>query len=163
MTTSHPFVHFREAPLEVGPAVRDTVSALDYVRADCAEQLIELFKELWPKGISALMLSGRDVRPRFFSMLSDTGASAPYDAARIVALRVISSVRRAEFDRDEPKWSDFSSKVRFRANGKSEYYCRDAIALDGMMFSRDKRFPVPLPSCDRQWCPCRWDLVPDDN
>lgn len=174
-------MHFGAPPVDLRPIVRDAVQALGYFRPDAADELAAIFTRLWPRGISATMLLYNDLEdlspvekagaglgkgrmPReLWNLLSEVGRAKPHYAVRTITSRVISTVQRARFDRDEATWSSYSSRVQFIARATPELHCDRARELNGSIMARQDRFPLPMPDCDREWCPCRWDHLLDDD
>lgn len=150
-------VIFRQAPPALRPLVHEAVEALGYFRREAADQLVSIYEQLWPKGISATMLLSRgiDIAP----LLSATGAADHRLAAEATTLRVIFNLRRQEFDANEPNWSTISSRVQLRASIAA--CCEASRALDGTAFARQERPSLPLPSCDAEWCSCHWMQLTD--
>ncbi|MBX9860498.1 MAG: hypothetical protein K2Y20_13055, partial [Sphingomonas sp.] len=143
------------------------------------EKLLGLFRMIWPTGTSANMLIYNDLEqlspteknlaglarmrmPRLlWDVLSESGRRTPHEAARAIALRVIFTVRRAEFDSNEPSWSTFCEQVVFAARAQPEFHCSKSLGLHGTEFRRSDRPQLPLADCEKLWCPCRWDWVTD--
>ena len=153
-------VIFRQAPPALRPLVHEAVEALGYFRPEAADQLVSIYEQLWPKGISATMLLSRgiDLAP----LLSATGAADHRLAAEATTLRVIFNLRRQEFDANEPNWSTISSRVQFIARAQPEHHCARSMELNTLLLPRQDRFPLPMAGCDKEWCPCRWDMVMDE-
>lgn len=173
-------VRFGSAPFDLLPFVRLAVEELGYFRPECANELAGLFEQLWPSGVSATMLIYNDLEdmtdeekiaagltkrrlPRaLWLSLSAKGRVDPHHSATVLARRIIFCVQRNRFDRDEPSWSTFCTRVRFAARAKPEHLCARSQELAGLVLIREERFPLPLPGCDKEWCPCRWDYLPDE-
>ncbi len=169
----------REAPPELDQLVHEAIQALGYFRADRADELAALYRQLWPRGTSDTMLIyndlddmseqekrdaglGRGRMPRaVWQLLTDKGKRDPRHAAKATGLRLYFRLRLMQFDADEVFWSTMSSKVQFMARAQPEYHCPRSLELAGLVLPRQARFPLPLPDCAKEWCPCRWVWVPD--
>lgn len=147
------FVHFREMPASVPGFVREAIKALGYFRSDRADQLIALFADIWPKGLSA------DVLLRHYEaitpLLSSKGLSNPRHAARATTLRVIFNQQRHEAKELFSDHPYLSATVTFRARGDA--CCSRSREMDGNVSLLSDRTDLPLPGCNAEWCPCRWD------
>lgn len=173
-------VRFAPAPFNLRPFVAGAVEKLGYFRADSVDHLTEIIERLWPTGVSSTMLIYNDIlhdlteeekqaaglekgrtNREIWSLLSDAGRTDPRGAAVTLTLWIISSVQRARFDHEEPSWSKFCDRVRLVAHASPEYHCDRSRELDGLVVHREERFPLPLSGCDRDWCPCRWDYLPN--
>lgn len=139
----------REAPAALEHFVAEAVGALGYFRANAAGELAAIYRELWPKGTSATMLPHETVK----HLLAEKGHSEP-GGTRVTTLRITANLRRWEALQDEPIWSAWCDKVEFHC--ATAHACRAALALEGETVDRISRLPLPLVSCDREWCGCEW-------
>lgn len=173
-----PFVHFGPAPAGIELHVAEAVQALGYFRPDAVDGLVEVFRQLWPKGCSGKMLIYNDLErmteeetrsagigtmrmPRaVWALMTPKGQASPMHAARATAIRIQMSVNRARSDREERKWSTFCSRVKLA--GITDYCCAMARSVNGEVRPREGRPKFPLKGCDAEWCSCRWDYVPDE-
>lgn len=108
------------------------------------------------------MLVSRDERALWTPMLTEKGLRDPRHAAEATTRRVIFNLQRSKFDREEVIWQAYSNLVQFVARAQPQYHCAQALSMNGSVVARQKRWPVPLPGCAKEWCPCRWDQLPDD-
>jgi hypothetical protein len=92
-------------------------------------------------------------------LMTDKGLADPYHAQKATFLRAHFNLRREEFDQTEAQWSTFASQVSLAARAK--WLCDRARELDGTIVEAADRWPLPLPDCGQEWCPCRWDYLAD--
>lgn len=138
--------------------LREAVDTLGYYRDDAFASLLALYQARWPKGLSATMFRQVEIAP----LLSEKGKADPRHAQKATTLRMLSNLWRQEFNDTEPQWSTYCSSVKFAARALPEYHCDRALQLNGTVIDRSERWPLPLPDCGKEWCPCRWDQVPDE-
>lgn len=148
------FIHLRPAPDELEYYVAEAVHALGYFREDAIDELAAIYRVLWPKGTSAHMLDQADYQ----HLLSEKGL-ADLGGVRATTHRISFNLRKWEHLRDEPQWSTFASKVTFFCSKRDA--CEAALQLQGEVIGREGRPPLPLLACDKEWCACEWDYVPD--
>ncbi len=149
-------VTMNDAPDNIGVLVAEAVQALGYFRPDAVEQLTQIYRDLWPRGTSAHMLSKADYQP----LLSEKGLAQPGPASMNTTLRITGNVQRQRELDNEHIWGEYSSRVQFWCVAKNG--CAPAIAMLGQIVPRKGRPSIPLPGCDREWCTCGWDQVRDD-
>ncbi|MFA6219635.1 MAG: hypothetical protein WC692_07620 [Erythrobacter sp.] len=135
--------------------LREAIETLGYYRIDALEQLLAMYRDRWPRGLSSSMFRLSEIQP----LLSEKGLSDPYHVQKATHLRAYFNLSREQFDDQEPHWSQLTSQVTFAACG--QWLCEDARRLNGAVMPAGDRWPLPLPECAQEWCPCRWDLVTD--
>ena len=142
-------------PERFGYHLFEAVETLAYYRIDALDLLLDMYRAAWPKGLSATMFRDADIRP----LLSEKGLPDPHHAQKATYLRATFSLRREEFQADERHWSGYTKRVSFAA--RSQWLCDRARALDGSIVEAGERWALPFPDCGQDWCPCRWDVVPE--
>lgn len=135
--------------------LREAVETLGYYRRPALPRLSAMYRRAWSRGLSSTMFRLEEVKP----LMSEKGLSNPYHAQKATFLRAQFNLRREEFDQTEPEWSRISSRVSLAARAK--WLCNRARELDGTVVAAADRWPLPLPECGQEWCPCRWDYLPD--
>lgn len=153
---SSPFVLSAPFPEGFAKHLREAVSSLGYYHDQALDELETMYRDRWRDGISATMLNREEVMP----LLSDKGQRDIIHAQKATFLRATFNLRREEFDATEPQWSSFCSRVQF--NASALLLCDRARSLNGIIVDRAQRWSLPMAGCDEEWCPCRWDHVPDE-
>lgn len=145
----------RDMPERFGFHLAEAIEALGYYRINALDQLLAMYRQQWPRGLSSTMFRVSDIR----HLMSEKGLADPYHAQKATHLRAQFNLRREEFDQAEPEWSRFASRVSFAA--RAMWLCDRARELDGTVAAAADRWSLPLPECGQEWCPCRWDGLPD--
>ncbi|WP_086619218.1 hypothetical protein [Erythrobacter tepidarius] len=127
--------------------LREANEALGYYRIDALDQLLAMYREQWPKGLSSTMFREAEIRP----LLSEKGLSDPRHAQKATSLRAEFNLLREEFDRQNPEGV---SGVRFWASAGR--HCDAARQLDQSIVPLAGKWSLPLPDCGQEWCPCNW-------
>lgn len=127
--------------------LREAIETLGYYRIDALEQLLAMYREQWPKGLSSTMFREADIQP----LLSQKGLSDPRHAQKATTLRAEFNLRREEFDHQSPEGA---TRVRFWASAR--WLCDEARQLDQSIVPMADKWRLPLPDCGQEWCPCRW-------
>lgn len=135
--------------------LREAIETLGYYRIDALDQLLSMYRESWPRGLSSTMFRVGEINP----LLSEKGLADPYHAQKATHLRAALNLNREEFDLAEPEWSRFVSRVSFAA--RAEWLCDEARQRDGTIVQAVERWTLPLNNCGQEWCPCRWDWTSD--
>lgn len=149
------FIISRPFPEAFAGHLREAVEALGYYDLSALDQLVAMYRDRWEGGISASMFRRDEVAP----LLSEKGHADIDHAQRATFLRAHFNLRREESDATESSWSTFCSQVEFVA--RAQWLCDEARSLNGTIVSRQERWSIPLSGCRQEWCPCRWDMVPD--
>lgn len=142
--------------IDLLPIVSEAVDALGYFQPGAKIDLARLFIHAWPAGKSAAMLLKPDIE--IDHLLSMKGSADRIKAIRNTTLRIMGNINRAQFDLQEPEWSQFSSRVCFA--GRGEDVCEKARKRNGKTRARRGRPSLPLEGCTSECCMCRWDYEP---
>jgi hypothetical protein len=137
----------RPMPERFGAHLREAVEALGYYRNEALDQLLAMYRERWPKGLSSTILRTSEIEP----LLSEKGLADPRHAQKATLLRAEFNLRREEFDSNHP---DGASGLTFWA--RAQWICDAARQLDQSEIPLAQKWPLPLPNCHQEWCPCRW-------
>lgn len=141
------FIILREMPQRFRYHLREAIETLGYFRIDALEQLLAMYREQWPRGLSATMFRVSDIQ----HMMSEKGLADPDHAQKATHLRAYFNLRREEFDRQTPEGV---TRVRFWASAGQ--LCDAARQLDQSIVAVSEQWPSPLPDCGQEWCPCNW-------
>lgn len=133
--------------------LREAVETLGYFEPDAFSALLECYRQRWCKGTSSTILRKDEVLP----FLSAKGLADPRHAQIATYSRATFNMYRESDLGREPVWRKMGTDVRFFANVK--LVCDEARLKDGTVVPIDERWPLPLPQCGQEWCPCRWHLV----
>jgi hypothetical protein len=162
-------------PETAAGAIQEAVDALGYFRADSIDDLIAIFRQIWPMGLSANALIYNDLEEMtaeqkrahdlapgrvpyaVWEILTEKGRRDVRHACKATLLRILFNLRRREFDDQEERWSAFASRVCLR--GITDHSWHFVRTFEGTTLPREKRFALPLDPCNSEWCACRWDYV----
>lgn len=171
---AHPFVHFREAPAELDAHVREAVLALGYFEYARVGELIAVFRALWPRGCSSQTLIYNDFEPMnpeekaavgaprhrvprvVWDLLTEKGRRDVMHAVKTTTLRVKTNLQRAEEAAQDEVRSTIIKEVVFSTPALPCFHCPASRRHVGTVVLLRDRFPLPLPDCDKEWCPCTW-------
>lgn len=145
------------APDYLREYVEEAVATLGYFRPDSVDELTTILAELWPTGTNGKMLQ----KAPHQHLLSDKGRAAdPGLASLHTGQRILGNMQRRRDLEAEPQWATFIDRVQFWCLPKVA--CSAACQMLGEIVPREGRASIPLPGCDREWCTCGWDQLPDD-
>ncbi len=143
----------RGAPEVLAKHLREAVETLGYFDVDALPALLGFYQQRWDYQSSQSMLTKDEVAP----LLSDKGRANPRHAQAATFNRATFNVyREADLAKDEV-WLRLGTEVRFSASVK--LVCNEARSKDGTTVPIGERWPLPLPGCGQEWCPCNWRLV----
>ncbi|MCX9146575.1 hypothetical protein [Erythrobacter sp. WG] len=125
----------------------EAIRSLGYFRMDALDQLLEMYREQWPRGLSSTMFRSSDIGP----LLSDKGAADPDHAQKATTNRAHFNLRREEFDLKEIHGA--TGLMFWAPRG---CVCSQASERDGAKVNLSGKWSLPLPGCNREWCPCNW-------
>jgi len=123
---------------------QEAIETLGYYRIDALDQMLAMYRDQWPQGLSSSMFRIADIQPH----LSETGLADPHHAQEATHLRAVFNLNRDEFDDKEPEWSQFASRVTFWARG--QWLCEEARHRDQLELPAFKRWHLPLPDCGQE-------------
>lgn len=146
------FIIHGEMPERFRHQLTEAIDALGYYRTDALEQLLGMYRQHWPRGLSSTMFRLADIE----HLLSEKGLADPHHAQAATTLRAEGNQRREEFD---AKHVNGATGAIFCA--PRNCVCDEAQRLDQSKVGRSGRWSLPLPSCRQEWCPCSWVLVFD--
>lgn len=141
------FIVSRPMPERFGHHLREAIEALGYYRIDALEQLLGMYRDQWPQGLSSSMFRVSDIQP----LLSEKGLSDPYHAQKATHLRAVFNLNREDFDSEQP---DSATGLMFWARGN--WLCDEARQRDQTAVHPSEKWPLPLAGCGQEWCPCHW-------
>jgi hypothetical protein len=144
------FIVSRPMPERFRSHLREAIETLGYYRIDALDQLLAMYRNRWPSGLSSTMFRVGEIK----TFLSEKGLADPYHAQKATHLRAVFNLNREEFADKEPEWSQFASRVIFWARG--QWLCEQARKRDQSDVSASERWHLPLPNCGQEWCPCHW-------
>lgn len=148
------FIISRPMPDRFEHHLREAIEVLGYYRIEALEQLLAMYREQWPKGLSSSMFRLGEIQP----LLSEKGLFDPDHAQKATTLRAEFNLSREAFDRQSPEGA---TGLRFWA--RARWLCDEARQLDQSIVPLSEKWPLPLPGCGHEWCPCSWtwefDLV----
>ncbi len=136
-----------EMPESFSIHLREAIETLGYFRLDALEQLLALYREQWPRGLSSNMFRLADIQ----HLMAEQGLAEPHHAQKATFLRAHFNLSRKEFDSKQP---DSATGLIFWARG--QWLCDEARPLDQSKVAMSEKWPLPLPSCRQEWCPCTW-------
>ncbi|MDZ4276762.1 MAG: hypothetical protein U0995_12020 [Erythrobacter sp.] len=149
------FIISRPIPEHFRSHLQEAIETLGYYRMDALDQLLAMYRDQWPRGLSSSMFRIADIQPH----LSEKGLADPYHAQKATHLRAIFNLNREEFDDKQPEWSQFASRVTFWARG--QWLCEEARQRDQTELLASERWHLPLAECGQEWCPCHWTWTMD--
>lgn len=141
------FIISRPMPDSFRAHLREAIDTLGYYRADSLDQLLALYRERWPQGLSSTMFRTREIEPLF----SEKGLADPYHAQKATTLRAHFNLNREEFDAKLP---ESATGLMFWA--RSQWLCDEARQRDQSEVRLSEKWSLPLPGCGQEWCPCHW-------
>lgn len=142
----------RPMPDSFSTHLREAIEALGYYRIDALDQLLVLYQEQWPRGLSSTMFRISDIR----HMMSEKGLADPYHAQKATHLRANFNLRREEFDAELP---ESATGLIFWARAK--WLCEEAGQRNQTEIPVSDKWQLPLPGCGQEWCPCHWTATFD--
>jgi len=146
------FIILRQMPEQFRVHLREAIETLGYYRIDALDQLLEMYREHWPRGLSSSMFRVAEIQ----SLLSEKGLTDPYHAQKTTHLRAVFNLNREEFDAKLP---DGATGLTFWARAKC--LCEEAKQRDQSQIPMSEKWLLPLPGCGQEWCPCHWTAMFD--
>lgn len=119
---------------------------------------VDELAELMAADFNAFCTKAAPLRSRKH-LFSAAGLADLPRAIKVIQGYISAEVAISYFNATEPLWSVDCAFVRFRASAKE--CCAEARLLDGIVVHREDRFPLTLPDCDADYCPCRWVREPN--
>lgn len=140
------FIIHRPMPERFRSHLREAIETLGYYRIDALDQLLSMYRERWPGGLSSRMFRTRDIE----HMLTEKGLADPDHAQAATMLRATFNLDREEFDLKE---IDGVTGLLFWT---VEISCPEARQRHQMLIHPSQKWSLPLPGCRKEWCPCTW-------
>jgi hypothetical protein len=141
------FVIHRPMPDGFRGHLREAIETLGYYRIDALDQLLTMYANEWPKGLSSTMFRECDIA----HLLSDKGLSDPAHAQKATTNRAHFNSMRDEFDQQ-----DISGVTGLMFWAPKNCVCGEAGERDGAKINLSDKWSLPLPGCDQEWCACSW-------
>lgn len=133
--------------------LREAVDTLEYFEPGAFSDLLECYRQHWDTGTSSTILGNHEVLP----LLSAKGRVDPRHSQIATYSRASFNMYRQRDLARELAWSRLGTDVRFSANVKM--VCDEARSKHDTVVPIGERWPLPLPQCGQEWCPCSWCLV----
>ncbi|QDH35813.1 hypothetical protein [Porphyrobacter sp. YT40] len=133
--------------------LQEAVETLGYFESAAFYDLLECYRQRWDAGTSSTILRKDEVLP----LLSAKGRVDPRHAQIATYSRASFNMYREQVPAREQAWSKLGTDARFSASVKM--VCDQARSKDGTVVPIEDRWPLPLPECGQEWCPCSWHLV----
>lgn len=143
----------RGAPEVLAKHLREAVETLGYFDLAAFPALLGYYLQRWDYQSAQSMLTKDEAAP----LLSEKGRAHPRHAQLATFNRATFNVYREADLSKVDVWSRLGSDLRFSASVKM--VCDDARSKDGTTVPIGDHWPLPLPECGQEWCPCRWHLV----
>lgn len=144
---------WQETPEAFAHHLREAVETLRYFKTEAFSALVDLYRQRWEGGTSSTMLKKDEILP----LLTEEGRADPRLAQIATYSRAMFNMYRQRDAGKESVWLKLGTNVRFSASVKM--VCDEARAKDGTILPIGERWPLPLPECGQEWCPCSWRLV----
>lgn len=141
------FIMHRDMPEGFRFHLAEAIETLGYYRIDALDQLLAMYRQQWPRGLSSTMFRISDIQ----HMMSDKGLADPSHAQKATHLRAHFNLQREEFDANVP---ESATGLLFWARG--EWLCEEARQRDQAEIPASEKWLLPLPGCGQEWCPCHW-------
>lgn len=144
---------WRETPGVFADHLREAVESLGYFESQAFPALLDLYRQRWSGGTSSTILKKDEVLP----LLTEKGRADPRHAQIATYNRAMFNMHRERDGGRDSAWLRLGTDVRFSADVK--LVCEEARSKDGTILPIGERWPLPLPECGQEWCPCTWRLV----
>lgn len=162
--------------IEIDPFVREAVETLGYFRYEAIDDVIDMYERTRRSGLRAIFWErteeisddekaaiGWPIRAsmprRLWDALSDKGRADPARATIATGHRIRFALYRERDRIGDAIMLPLCSRAQLF--GVGELTCDQARPFDKMIVASDRRFTLPLETCDREWCACNWVLLPD--
>lgn len=141
------FIISRSMPEGFRAHLQEAIGALGYYRTDALDQLLEMYRDRWPRGLSSTMFRVSEIQ----HLMSEKGLVDPDHAQKATHLRAYFNLTREEFDGMQP---ESATGLIFWARAK--WLCDEARQRDQSEIPISQKWHLPLAGCSQEWCPCHW-------